>query len=349
MKSLLIDIGSTNIKYCELLCQVKGTVQKIPFPSKLKSLDPFYEVDAEKILEIVTKIIRSSDASRVLISTQMHGWLLGGKNGILLTNYVSWRDSRAKLYPYPFHLSAEYGVREKPNLPRFSVIVTQKLFPYLAANVKEFFTLGSFIIFRLTGKNCTHITDAASSGYYNVKTCIPLSCGLGLPTAFKEIRPVGIFEGKVVFTPIGDQQCSVLGAGGDENMYILNMGTAAQMCAISPRFVAGEFESRPYFEGKTLCTVTGLCGGAYLRNNAENKNIGDILYRDFVASIAKLPKRNKIMVIGGVLNYYKEIVMDALSRLNIPITINSIEDALTGLKIISEEEIDGKEERHYAE
>lgn len=332
-----MDIGSTNIKYCELSDRKRGTVRKIPFPSKLKLPDPFYEVSAEKIIEIVTEVIRRSEASRVLISTQMHGWLLGDENGELLTNYISWQDNRAALYPYPFQLSAEYGVREKPNLPRFSVAVTQKLFPRLAACAKVFFTLGSYVAYRLTGKNRTHITDAAPSGYYNVKTCSAVPCPLELPSVFKGIQAAGTFEGKYIFIPVGDQQCSVLGAGGDENAYILNMGTAAQMCAVTPEFVAGAFESRPYFNGKTLCTVTGLCGGKYLRENASDKKICDILYRDFAAAIDKLPERSKILVTGGVLDYYEDIVSDALRRFDIPIILNKGADALIGLQIISEE------------
>ena len=94
MKKLLIDIGSTSVKWAETSERdniVK--VRKIPFPPKLCGKpSPFYEVSREAIISGVKEIVRASSARNVYISTQMHGWLLGDGCGNALTEYVSWRD-----------------------------------------------------------------------------------------------------------------------------------------------------------------------------------------------------------------------------------------------------------------
>lgn len=217
MKKLLIDIGSTSVKFAESERDGEiSEVRKNPFPPKLAVARPFYEVSREEIVYLVKGIIRSSAAEEVYISTQMHGWLLGDKAGKALTEYVSWQDKRAGLRPYGFSLSPEHGVGLKDNLPRAAVRVTQELYPGIEAGAGTFFTLGSYLVYRLTGKNVTHITDAAASGYYNCITCERDKDAslLDLPRAYQGIECAGEYEGKRIYTPVGDQQASVLGAAG---------------------------------------------------------------------------------------------------------------------------------------
>lgn len=80
----------------------------------------------------------------------MHGYVLL-KEGREATGYISWRDERGKDLPPDFALTEEYGVRIKPNLPRLSLQAQS-----VAAD--EFCTLGSYLVYRLTGKNTTHVT-----------------------------------------------------------------------------------------------------------------------------------------------------------------------------------------------
>ncbi len=337
MKYLCIDIGSTSIKYAESENgKLPEKVSKTPFPEPLPLPEPFYEADAEKIFSIVKKIIDSSSAEAVMFSVQMHGYVLADKRGGLLTGYISWRDKRAGLKPYGFSLSPEHGVKLKYNLPRASVIVTAMLFPEIAKEAEVFYTLGSYLAFRLTGNNVTHITDAAASGFYNCITGrvdfdekdYPVK--LSLPTAFTEVKPAGVYNGKTIYTPVGDQQATILGLG-ENDCYILNLGTAAQMCETGDIFLSGDFECRPFFDGKFLYTVTGLYGGGYIRENSRQKAITQILVSNYKTALEKLPEKNELVVTGGTLEYHKDLIFGVLKELNVKSRIAGKVDAINGL------------------
>lgn len=342
MKYLCIDIGSTSIKYAE---SENGSfpekVNKTPFPEALPLPEPFYEADAEKIFSIVKDIIDSSSAQAVMFSVQMHGYLLADKNGKLLTRYISWRDKRAGLKPYGSTLSPEHGVGLKANLPRASVKVTAELFPEIAKNAAVFFTLGSYLAFRLTGNNVTHITDAAASGFYNCITGrvdfdekdYPVK--LSLPTAFTEVKPAGVYNGKTIYTPVGDQQATILGLG-ENDCYILNLGTAAQMCETGDIFLSGDFECRPFFDGKFLYTVTGLYGGGYIRENSRGKGIEEALVSDYKKALEKLPEKKNLIVTGGTTEYYKELILGVLKELPPKSRVAEKADAINGLCRLAE-------------
>ncbi len=337
MKALLIDVGSTSVKWAETNGKTIGRVARCPFPSKLPLSEPFVEMNPAEIARIIREIADGSTADCILISTQMHGWLLADEREKLVTNYISWQDTRGGLKQLPFALSARHGVGVKPNLPRASVAVTRSLFPNVAEKAKIFYTLGSYLAWLLTGNNATHITDAAASGYYDTVTCRADACDLSLPIAYACLIPIGTYRGKTVYPPVGDQQASVSGAGGGEDCYILNLGTAAQLCAITPCFTEGTFESRPYFGGKTLCTVTGLCGGKYLSEQRGSAGLAKRLEENYRAAMEKLPRCDRLLVTGGALRYHGEVLTEALRPLGLPVRRNEDADALEGLRKLFEE------------
>ena len=338
MKHLLIDIGSTSIK--SAVCGRNGMrmAERIPFPEPALDDGIFYEVETEKILRIVRKLVDGSDCDDVYISTQMHGYFLADAWSRLLTRYISWQDRRAGKAGIRLGVSAESGTSMKANLPRAGVEAIARSDPDLYSRAAEFFTLGSYIAFDLTGNNITHITDAAASGFYNVRTCTRETTRLRLPEASYEVRPAGIRNGKTIYTPCGDQQCAVSGAGGTEESLVLNLGTAAQLCTIENGFVSGNFESRPYFGGKTLCTVTGLSGGKRLRGlSAEaDERVEQELADEYAAAVKRLPKRKKLIVTGGALRFYGKLIGRVVDRLGFLREFNEGADALTGLKKLTE-------------
>lgn len=327
---LYIDIGSTNIKWSH-----GKTAGKIPFPAAFDAAYPRYEVRADEIFSIVLKLIDTHRPQRAFFSVQMHGYVLL-KEGREATGYISWRDERGKDLPPDFALTEEYGVGIKPNLPRLSLQAQS-----VAAD--EFCTLGSYLVYRLTGKNTTHMTDAAASGFYNVKTGARDACRYRLPEAVCRVQEAGRYKDTVVFSPVGDQQASVLGAWkGMENAggYVLNLGTAAQLCCIAEGFAAGNFESRPYFGGNTLCTVTGLPGGEYISRTIEAtsaKVLRETLAEAYASALKKLPPRKKIIVTGGVVHYHRILMEKTLEDLGKEYVLNEGADALLGLKILAEE------------
>lgn len=330
---LFIDVGSTNIKWMD----ESGKANRLPFPAPERSDYPFFEVDAEKIYADIEEIIRSVLPQRVFFSVQMHGYVLL-KRGKAVTKYISWRDERGgKLVP-EFSLSAEYGVKIKPNLPRLSLQAQ-------SVEADEFCTLGSYLVYRLTGINKTHITDGAASGFFNVVKRTSDKAPYSLFRVAYSVEEAGRYAASRIFTPVGDQQAAILGAkkraeaNGFKDCYILNLGTAAQLCAISKRFVSGDFESRPYFNGETLCTVTKLLGGGYLHERAGKKSEAELaeeLYVDYAAAMKKLPERNRLLITGGVVAHRRRLLEKVGERLGRECMFNDSCDALDGLKIISE-------------
>ena len=322
--NIYIDVGSTNIKWK----YDNDCAHYIPFPLPCVNEGVCFEVRAEEIFRIVQSLLRG--AQRAFLSVQMHGYVLL-KNSKEVTNYISWRDERAKNFAPNFTIDKEYGVDIKPNLPRLS-LQTQKV------SFDQFCTLGSYLIYRLTGKNETHISDAAPSGFYNVHHGTREPVPFALPNAQYTVKAVGRYENTEIYTPVGDQQASILGAGNHFDGYILNLGTAGQLCCIENGFCQGEFESRPFFDGKTLCTVTRLLGGEVIAQY-DDREIEERLVKDYKSALKKLPTRNKLLVTGGVVQYRKKLLCRVLDQLSLPYCFNIGSDALKGLEIIAKGEV----------
>jgi len=336
MSDLYIDIGSTNIKYST----DKGRVMSVPFPAPLVNDGIRYEVKLSDIDEILLRIVGKSTYSRIFISTQMHGYILK-KGDKFITEYVSWRDKRGEGLCKNCALPPESGESVKPNLPLLSALVTLEKLSVDGGEDLIFFTLGSYVSYLLTGVNATHITDAAASGFFNVKTGRKgewVDFDMRLPEVYPDIKAVGRYNGALVFSPCGDQQCAVLGSGASADKYILNLGTAAQLCCVEDEFVSGDFESRPFFGGKTLCTVTGLIGGGMI-SVLSDEEAEDRLVVDYGTAIKRLPKKARLLATGGVVKYRKELLRRVLGRSGVEYSFNESSDALVGLKKLSEKQL----------
>ena len=165
MKDLLVDIGSTFIKYA---VQGEGaqTFKRVPFPERKATGDEHYFVDRAAIEHVLGDIIaegESAGCERAFFSVQMHGFLWRRADGTI-SDYVSWRDKSGRtdgdgLRDIDFSLR---GTALKKNLPLCK--------SHLWKDGVEFFTLGSFIAYLLTGVNATHISDACASGFFDAET-----------------------------------------------------------------------------------------------------------------------------------------------------------------------------------
>ena len=193
---LLIDIGSTHIKWAKVshIYQIEDEGKR-PFPEPCVDRDNFFEVDIHKIEKIIVEIIDSfQDIDKVFISAQMHGYILTDKKNDPITPYISWRDQRAKNNIKPFKIKESYGVLFKYNLPKVSIKFMVESNPELMSKCKNFYTLGSYITFKLTGKNETHITDAAPSGFYNVIDGTKDKLYFSLPDIHYDVSLVGFYK-----------------------------------------------------------------------------------------------------------------------------------------------------------
>ncbi|MDF2723886.1 MAG: hypothetical protein K0Q59_3561 [Paenibacillus sp.] len=310
MNYIGIDIGSSFIKAAILDTENRAIrdVTRLPTPERLPAPNSsIYEVDVVSIMRSVTAMIDQCADKRgpiagILLSTQMHGFVLCDAAGEPLTNYISWQDTRG---------SVPYGKEAASSFERISSVVSSeqieksgtKLKPGLAAcnlhhwmahhgrvaeqNNVRFCTLGSFIIFKLTGRHACHITNAAPTGFadverraWNLETIRAVGCeSLVFPDIVDEQDICGYYDspyGRIpVYPDIGDHQASVLGAlGGNSHTAIVSGGTAGIVSLVSPEAAQGDHENRPYFGGRTLKTITRLPGGRNL----------DVLV-DFIADI----------------------------------------------------------------
>ena len=330
MKYLGIDIGSSFIKAALLDIYTEKAIFHyiLPAVDRLNSDDPHkFELDANEIVDKVKEIIhgaleKDEDIKGILISTQMHGFVYSTKDSKDVNHrYVSWQDSRCvSLIPgsdisYMEFLKRKISVAEmekcgvyiKPSLGMCN------LYTMLESDSKlqksgQLFTLGSYIIYKLTGNNICHISNAAALGLVDIENRTwdkKIIKKLGfenivLPViADKDTEVCGYYRVKgraiKVYPDFGDQQTAILGAMAGSEDVIINIATASQIAVIAPNFNPGKYEVRPYFENKYINTISNMPGGRNLNvlidfikevilkfenRQASTKEIWDVINRE---------------------------------------------------------------------
>lgn len=336
MKVLLLDIGSTFIKYFIYNTLKKETIcsGREPFPAPCVSCEDKYEVPSAKIKNIIINIFHtavSHNCKKAFISVQMHGYLLKDASGSF-SNYISWRDRRGiitdpRLSGIDFQ---KHGTALKKNLPAASLCTYKK-----DLYGTEFFTLGSYISYILTGVNKTHITDACASGFFDAVTLDKENIfkGLILPDASDEISHVGTYNDIVIYTPAGDHQTSFLGSGANEDKYLLNIGTASQLSVLSSsENTFSSVEMRPYFNKKRLITFSGMVGGDKLFTGQGHS----LFISQIREALSKLPVKNELLAGGGGADAVFEPIEKELRSLGITCKKINKNIGFEGLKIMSE-------------
>lgn len=304
MVYLGIDIGTSFIKSGLLdteKMEIKNIIEK-KTPSMLLNSDPkASEYDADMISNIVLQIIQSfvgiSDHQKldgILFSTQMHGFVLTDYNGNRISNYISWQDERARRNSgegsdnYCNKVNSlldeediiKSGMRLNPGYSVCSLfyLYKNKLVP--DNQPIRFFTLGDYVIFKLTGEDpYCHITNAASSGLtalssnssgWNYKMINRLGfSNIIFPDIIKENKTyccIKINNQSIpIYPPVGDQQVAILGAGVIPGEQIsINIGTGSQISIIDDKLSFGNYQTRPFFGGYYLRTVPNVPAGRAL-------------------------------------------------------------------------------------
>jgi len=296
MNCLLIDVGSTFIKYGiydEITKQIIH-YDAVPFPAPIKRNDTEFLISANEIKGQITKIFGSNkeyNIKRAFISVQMHGFILKTDDNNDLI-YVSWRDKSGNI-ENPLFDNIDFnkmGTSLKNNLPLVKLLPDN---PH-----GEFFTLGSYISWILTGKNATHITDGCASGFYYSDSgkCNEYAGNLTMPEIYKEITSIGDYNGIDIYTPAGDFQVSFMGSMADDDKYLINIGTATQVCCLyNKSFADGNYEKRPFFDRNIVYTVSGLVGGDILHKGDGKEE----LLHQILDALKILPHKKEILFGGG--------------------------------------------------
>ncbi len=219
----------------------------------------------------------------------MHGYVAKFYDNTF-SDYVSWRDKSGNSNQQKFENVNfnNFGLTLKNNLPVTKID---------SATVQEFFTLGSYLSYLLTGNNTTHITDAFASGFYYSPSGKPNDFAklMTLPSVANSIQEVGVYEGIKILCPFGDHQISFLGSGANDQSYMINIGTGAQVSCIAPyNYPDDTYQKRPYFD-KQSCLYS-FCGLHGVDGQSRDEN--DFIQR-IVNSIIHLPKKNSAIIGGG--------------------------------------------------
>lgn len=291
-----IDIGSSFMKYALLDMNEKTVVemQKNPTPNKIQ-MDANYkfEIPAQKILQELQEKIhyfidKYQEIEGIVFSTQMHGYVY--QTNSTEDMYVSWQDTRC-LMPQkdsqityletlktliPKERMESSGVYMKPSLGLCNLYTQLQQEGDLEKD-GTLYTLGSYIIHTLTGNNICHMTNAAPLGLVHLAKRewdkdLLQTLGLNniqLPEIAKsDFQVCGVYayggQELKLFPDFGDQQCAILGATTLEENAVVNIATAAQVSVITNELHPGNYEIRPFFEGKYINTISNMPSGRNL-------------------------------------------------------------------------------------
>ncbi len=340
MRAFLMDFGSTSVKYAVYdLSRDKTMLEdKCDFPPRLpNNNENITEISIDGIDVIIDRLAhlaKENQCDSIYTSVQMHGYILGSENGF--SNYVSWQDKRSldgsfEIFPKEGIDFTVLGTAYKPNLPLISLYGKELC-------GKEYYTLGSYIAYRLTGVNATHITDSAASGFYNAETAElvnPLNYSCAFAKSTNKIEVIGEHSGMRVYAPVGDHQITFLGLGIKRGETLLNISTATQISAVS-NILSADYECRPFFGDGRLCTVSGLIGGRIIRARQTvgapySRELAEELAADYSAALSKMPQSEGLVIGGGATAYFADLIDAVGTKLGVPYRIASELSAFRGL------------------
>ena len=299
MRCIGVDIGSSSIKGAVLNVS-EGVIEDVvraPFPDALEGLPSgFHEVSLDAVLLGVRGVLeelagRCVEAKRIYFCSQMGGILLMSESGAGLTNYLSWRDQRT-LRP----AVASGGGGGAALLEDLRGLLSEEVFRELGRELKPgsatallhwLFrngslpagaipaTIGDYVIAALCGvRPRLHRTQGL--GMINLLTGEWHGDGLrvlGLgDLSWPEFAGDGEVVGEVELggrrlgccASIGDQQAALLGIGLELGELSVNLSTGAQVSRITERFEPADCQTRCWFGGQYLNTVTHIPAGRSL-------------------------------------------------------------------------------------
>jgi sugar (pentulose or hexulose) kinase len=293
---IALDLGTAFIKGAVVHLDRPGLahIRRVPFPEPIAGLPAlFCEIDPARIIAAVRHVIDELAActpacSGLVMCGQMGGLVLTTAAGAALTNYISWRDQRL-LQPHPSGAGTYFevlrqalspderrqlGNEVRPGLPLsflFWLAETQRL----PAPAPIAATLTDFVLAHLCGtRPALEMTQATGAlnletgdWHWSVFDKLGLA-GVGWPTLQGLHTPVGYLaaggQRLPCYAPVGDHQCALAGASLEEHELSLNISTGSQASLLTRQLAPGNFQTRPYFDGQFLNTITHIPAGRAL-------------------------------------------------------------------------------------
>jgi sugar (pentulose or hexulose) kinase len=295
MKSLGIDIGSSSIKGAVLDLSSLTVMTPVvrPFPSPVDRLPAgWIEIDPMAVCDAVDEVVsvlltQAPDANWIGFSGQMGGLILIDDAARPLTNYLSWQDQRSVEPDVQGHclldrirdtwtsagVMSELGNELQPGSSAVLLAWLCNRGPLPAQAIPT--NIADFVIARGVGHPIPmHATHAIGwldlhRGDWHRRALESIGLqDVRLPVLSLAESCVGEWEyaGRQlrVFGSYGDQQCALRGAGLERGELSLNISTGSQVSRRTASFEPGPHQSRYYFFGDILDTVTHLPAGRSL-------------------------------------------------------------------------------------
>ncbi|MEJ7591920.1 MAG: FGGY family carbohydrate kinase [Planctomycetaceae bacterium] len=294
MRCLGLDIGSSSIKgaVLELDTSRVSHIVREPFPDPVAGLPSgFHEVSPEEIFTRTVSVIdrlcsHAPDANTLLSCGQMGGIMLVDQELRPVTNYLSWRDQRTTVADadgttaldrlrgcWSDAVFEELGKELKPGSAT-SLLYWMKQRQQLPAEATPI-TIGDYVIARLCHA-APQMERTQGIGMLNLRTnawhqtafaALGLD-GLRWPELTNEKEPVGSVHrhGRTLtcYPVIGDQQAALRGISLQPHELSINASTGSQVSQITPEFRPADCQTRPWFDGQFLNTITHIPAGRSL-------------------------------------------------------------------------------------
>lgn len=291
-----IDIGTSFVKgaVLDLDDLTLGQIRRAPAPAPLPGLPAGrHELDPAAVTAAVRELIEAllplaPRCAGIVLCTQMHSVVLVDGAGAPLTNVVTWLDQRAiEAHPSGGSYLEALAGRLGPGLRR---ALGNELRPGLPISTLFWLaergelppgatplTLADYALARLCGAPPgVEATNAAATGAWDVlrgawSAEALAAAGLGglrWPALAGLAEPAGAYSGGgraiPCYRPVGDAQCALLGAGLGPGELSINIATGSQVSVLRGAPALGDFQTRPYFDGAALTTVSGIPAGRAL-------------------------------------------------------------------------------------
>jgi sugar (pentulose or hexulose) kinase len=298
MSFIGIDLGTSFIKGAVLDLDTfrLKQIQRVPFPDPIPGLPALYrEFDPDKVLQAIRSLLKDllpdpTECEGLVMCSQMHGLVFTTEQGEPRSNLTTWQDQRV-LMPHPsgrgtffdnmlsrisLQENRQLGNELRPGQPIGLLywLAEQGLLPTGDVILAS---LPDFVLSNLCGTPAvTETTHAMSHGALNLEALgwhHDVLSNLGLAGLhWPIIRPHGSLVGKLemggrsipCYTPVGDYQCALVGALLRYGELSLNISTGSQVSLLKSHAVFGDFQTRPFFDGRFLIGITHIPAGRSL-------------------------------------------------------------------------------------
>jgi xylulokinase len=297
-----IDVGGTFLKgsILDTGSETTGRVSRSSGPELIFSEGGGATLDPAALIKAVKSLVDDLFGNRrvyegILITGQMHGFVMVDDEGHPRTDIVTWRDDLRLNRDTPDSSAVlgqrlsqqflfEVGNELRAGIPLAGIFTRLSLGSQFEGLTPH--SLISFVTHSLCNKFSNpvmHNSDAAAHGFLNLYTnnwheSLLEECGisgLDLPRVTTNLEEVGKCQqtGLPVYVGVGDHQAALYGVGLEVGELSLNIATGSQVSVISQK-ISTNSQTRPYFEEKFLSTVTHIPAGRSL--NVLMRLVGEL-------------------------------------------------------------------------